>query len=473
MVRKEQGQHKFQTALADNPAKDVSRDEWNDDHDKTGMQSNDSTTATITISAGGALLVTDTLTIVAANSGVTDDLANITTTNMVENDILLLMADTGDTITVKDAAGGAGQVHLNGDVDRDLTQTTALWLIRRGADLYEYNLQVEFSDALFTLHDDGDATKKALFQLSGITTATTRTYTLQDVSDTLAVLGSNVYTGRQQFDKGADVASADEVVLGSDGNYFDVTGAVAINHIRSLNWQPGSHITLQFDSTPTVNHNTGGEAGDEASIILIDAENRTMVAGDTLSLVLDSATKWREYGERDISPIGTQTIWADSAAWIVPPTTTPAEFATRETTTNKIPLAALKFDTTTSEVAWLRWTPPPNWNAGTIRFRLWWTNSAGLTTETIDFDLAGVAFANDDALDTAVGTTQNVTDTWIAQNDAHLTAYSTAITIAGTPVAGELVYLKLSRDVVADNLTGDAEVLGLEIEYTLDAATAT
>jgi len=79
-----------------------------------------------------------------------------------------------------------------------------------------------------------------------------------------------------------------------------------------------------------------------------------------------------------------------------------------------------------------------------------------------------VALANDDPLDTAVGTPQNVTDTWIAQNDLHVTAYSAAITIAGTPVAGEEVHLKLSRDVAADDLTGDADVLGIVIEYTVD-----
>lgn len=43
-------------------------------------------------------------------------------------------------------------------------------------------------DSLFTLVDDGDTTKKAQFQLSGITTGTTRTYTMPDISDTVVVL---------------------------------------------------------------------------------------------------------------------------------------------------------------------------------------------------------------------------------------------------------------------------------------------
>lgn len=45
-------------------------------------------------------------------------------------------------------------------------------------------------DTTFTLQDDGDATKQVKFQLSGITTGQTRTFTFPDASDTIVVLAA-------------------------------------------------------------------------------------------------------------------------------------------------------------------------------------------------------------------------------------------------------------------------------------------
>lgn len=163
----------------------------------------------------------------------------------------------------------------------------------------------------------------------------------------------------------------------------------------------------------------------------------------------------------------TQEIWIPAGAF-TSSTTNGAEITSRETTGNTVNYTYAGFDTTTSESIWFTWTPPANWNAGTVKYTLYWTNTAGLTTETIDFDLAAVAFADNDSLDTALGTAVSVTDTWIAQGDLHISAKSAAITIAGSPAAGEEVHFKLSRDVAADNMTGDVDVIGVLLEYTVN-----
>jgi hypothetical protein len=115
-----------------------------------------------------------------------------------------------------------------------------------------------------------------------------------------------------------------------------------------------------------------------------------------------------------------------------------------------------------------------NWDNSTVLWQLVWTNAAGLATETIDFDLAGVALSDDDPIASATfGTAVAVTDTFTAQNDHNVTAFSTVLTIGGTPADGDSIIFKLSRDTVADNLTGDCRVLGVNIRATVSAGTST
>lgn len=93
--------------------------------------------------------------------------------------------------------------------------------------------------------------------------------------------------------QGADVASANDTTL-SQGNYFDITGNTTINGIASAGWTAGSVVVLQFDSTPTVKHNTAASAG-FASLLLAGAVDFVASANDTLTLVYDGTT-WRETG---------------------------------------------------------------------------------------------------------------------------------------------------------------------------------
>jgi len=53
------------------------------------------------------------------------------------------------------------------------------------------------SDSLFRVYDDGDLTKELAFEASGITTATTRTLTVPDVSGTILVSGDDAITNAE------------------------------------------------------------------------------------------------------------------------------------------------------------------------------------------------------------------------------------------------------------------------------------
>ena len=86
--------------------------------------------------------------------------------------------------------------------------------------------------------------------------------------------------------------------------------------------------------------------------------------------------------------------------------------------------------------------------------------------------LQGLAVGDDDAIDAAFGTAQTVTDTLTAADDEHLTAETSAITIAGAPAEGDLVIFQAYRDADAagDTLGSDASLIGIRLFITLDAA---
>jgi len=69
--------------------------------------------------------------------------------------------------------------------------------------------------------------------------------------------------------KGADIVSAATLVLGTDGNMFDVTGSTG--PITAITVPAGMLFMLQFDSTPTLTHG--------ASLVLPNATSITAVAG--------------------------------------------------------------------------------------------------------------------------------------------------------------------------------------------------
>ncbi len=142
-----------------------------------------------------------------------------------------------------------------------------------------------------------------------------------------------------------------------------------------------------------------------------------------------------------------------------------------ETSTNKVNYDYMAFDTATEENAFFQYSIPKGWDEGTITFRFKWTNTAGVTTETVVMGLKALALSNDEALDTAWGTEVTVTDTWLAQNDVHISPESAALTIGGTPAEGDTVLFNLARKTASDNLTGDARLLEIILTFTRDSYT--
>lgn len=164
---------------------------------------------------------------------------------------------------------------------------------------------------------------------------------------------------------------------------------------------------------------------------------------------------------------GKQTVWIPAAA-MTSRTTNGAASGTTESTTNKVMNKTLDFDTTTQEFAQFTVAFPKGWDEGAVTFVPYWTAASG--SGTFISTLAGVALSDDDAIDTAFGTAQSSSDTLITALDVHVGAESSAITIAGTPAEGDLVYFQIARDV-ADTLGVDAKLIGIKLFYTTNSTT--
>jgi len=113
---------------------------------------------------------------------------------------------------------------------------------------------ITVADNVFTLQDNLDPTKQAQFQLSGITTATTRAYTLPNLDTGLAGLGgTETFTGSKTF-------SSTTLVFGSS----------AATSSQTL----GSGATTT-GLTKTVNVGTGGLSGSTTNITVGSANGST------------------------------------------------------------------------------------------------------------------------------------------------------------------------------------------------------
>jgi len=177
-----------------------------------------------------------------------------------------------------------------------------------------------------------------------------------------------------------------------------------------------------------------------------------------------------DLGATGAAAVGKLTVWVPAAA-MVARATSGAGVSTYDSGSNDVTIPVLDFDTTTQEYAHFCIGMPKSWDEGTVTFIPYWTNTAGSSTQTVAWTLAGVSISNDDALNASMGTAQTSSDTWLAQNDLHIGPESSAITIAGTPAENDLVVFQISRDVANDNMTGDAKLIGIKLLYTTNAAT--
>ena len=176
-------------------------------------------------------------------------------------------------------------------------------------------------------------------------------------------------------------------------------------------------------------------------------------------------------GTAAVKIAGKETIWVPASA-MYGATTNPADAQQVETTATRPDMKVLDFDKDTDEFAQFSIAMPKSWNEGTLTYQVYWTPGSTNTGDCI-FGLQAVACADSDTIDVAYGTAVEVTDAGIGTvEDQQISAESGALTVAGSPAAGELTYFQLFRNANdgSDTFTADARVLGIKIFFTTDAA---
>jgi len=407
-----------------------------------------------------------------------------------------------DLLLLSDAA----VLNFGADSDVTLTHVADTGLLLSGTNV------IQFNDASQNI----GAPSNAILDINA-TDEIELNATLVDVNANLDVSGTIVgastlsattgtFSGVLKTDDATEATSTTDGSLQTDGGLSVVKDAVFGDDIKLLSDSAVIHFGADSDITLTHAADTSlatngvmiattfeptadTAAGDNAAIGYTAAEgliltgqgstNDVTIKNDADTEVMGVATgatvvdfaSGPTVADVAIKVAGKESIWVPAGA-MYPSTTNPCSDLTQvETTALRPDLKVLDFATGADEFAQFTIAFPKSWNEGTVTFQPFWTVT-GTDTGTVAWQLGGIAVSSDDTINTAFGTL--VATTALAHsgtsNDLMVSVESGAVTIAGSPAAGDCCFFQINRDISADNQAGDARLLGLKLFFTTDAA---
>ena len=312
---------------------------------------------------------------------------------------------------------------------------------------------------------DGDVT------LTGTQTLTNKTLTAPKIADAGFIADAN---GAEQiiFQTTASAVNELEVTNAATGNppILGASGETNVDvHIKPKGTgetrigtgAAAATLTTSGAHDLVLDTNSGTDSG---SITITDAADGNINIAPNGNGVVQA-------GGSAVKVAGKETIWVPAPA-MYGPTTNPADAAQVETTATRPDLKVFDFDASTQQFTQFTIAMPKSWNEGTLTYQVYWSPSTTNTGNAI-FGLQAVACADNDTIDVAYGTAIEVTDAGIGTvEDQQITSESSAMTVAGSPAAGEQTYFQLFRKAAdgGDTFTGECRVLGVKVFFTTDAA---
>ena len=243
----------------------------------------------------------------------------------------------------------------------------------------------------------------------------------------------------------------------SDSNFIDVFQNGVLLLPSDYTATTGTSVVLD----------TGATVSDSVQITVFDvfSVSDTVSQADGGNFVGDITS-----GGNAVKVAGKESMWIPALAMKPTVSNGCASHASVETTSGRPDMIVLDFDKDSDEFAQFNVAFPKSWNAGTVTFQFYWSGIAATTG--VAMSLQGVAFADNDSIDTAYGTAVVVQDdAQGAVEEMLVSPESGAITIAGSPGGSELTYFRIGRDGSDsnDDMAGDCRLHGIKLFFTTNA----
>jgi len=276
------------------------------------------------------------------------------------------------------------------------------------------------------------------------------------------------------FASANDGTNPDIIDMGFGVGDVTLTGTQTLTNKTLTSPKIGTNI-LDTSGNELINLTATGSAVNEITLANAASGNAPSItaSGETnvsLNLVPKGSGTLQGNGSA-LKIAGKETIWVPASAMYAA-TTNGADAEQVETTAIRPDMKVMDFDASTKQYTQFTIAMPKSWNEGTLTYQVYWSPSTTNTGNAI-FGLQGVACADGDTIDVAYGTAIEVTDAGIGTvEDQQVTSESSAMTVAGSPAAGEQSYFQLYRDAAdgSDTFTGECRVLGVKLFFTTDAA---